>query len=75
MKSESDFGRLLRRLLEDSRKTFERLLGSLLIPGPVLKTLLLMYFMLEDFPRSLWEVFCPKCYKEMMSSGIQAYLC
>ncbi|KAF3590619.1 hypothetical protein DY000_02020935 [Brassica cretica] len=48
-----DSWKILGRLMEDSRKTLKRLLEDFL--GS-----LLMYFMLEDFPRSLEEVFCPK---------------
>ena len=63
------------RLWKISQKTLGRLsetLGRLL--ADFLRSLL-MYFMLEDFPRSLREVFCPKWYKWMMSSGVQTYLC
>ena len=56
------------RFWKTSQKTLGRLsedfLGSLI-----------MYFMLDDFPRSLREVVCPRWYKGMMSSGVQAYLC
>ena len=73
------------RLWKISQKTLERLSeipGRLLADSETLGRLLadflrslLMYFMLEDFPRSLRKVLCPKWYKEMMSSGVQAYLC
>ena len=58
-----DTWKTLRRLLEDSQKTLGRLLG---------KSSNVFY---ARIPRSVREVFCSRWYKEMMSSGVQAYLC
>ncbi|WZZ65509.1 hypothetical protein YC2023_076879 [Brassica napus] len=60
-KSESDFGKFLRRLLEDYQKTLGILLG---------KSSNVFYG--RRLPTESSEVFCPKWYKRMMSSGENA---
>ena len=60
-RSESDFGRILKRLSEGSRKTLGRLSSNV--------------FYARRLPRNLQEVFCPMWHKGIMSSGVQVYLC
>ena len=63
-RSESDFGRLLRRLSKYSRKTLKRLLEDFL--GS-----LLLHFMLEDVPWSLQEVFL--CFMPKVVQNLDMY--